>query len=241
MSRFCFRSVLFLGVLLICSNAYARETVCTCPDIVGFPIDESKPLKIIHQSQAAPHVPGRHPNYPAEALQNHLAGKSLFEVRLRADGSVFDIKMLQSTGHRLLDEESIRTIRTWNFAYMGTCDRVRIPIIYSSRPQQGFKIVPDSDEPPVMTVEEADKKQLLLFAARPSYPYEARRAHVTGTGIFELRFDYNTGHLREIHVVKSTGADSLDGHAIGALKLWKAKPRSIHILRVPIGFTLKPR
>ena len=92
-----------------------------------------------------------------------------------------------------------------------------------------------------MTVEEAQAKQLLLFAARPSYPYEARKARLSGSGIFDLKFDYETGHLREIHIVKSTGQSMLDGHAIGALKLWKAKPRSIHTLRIPITFTLKPR
>lgn len=68
-----------------------------------------------------------------------------------------------------------------------------------------------------MTLEEVQAKELLLFAAEPSYPYEARRQHLSGTGIFELRFDYETGYLREIHVVKSTGYDVFDGHAIGAL------------------------
>jgi TonB family protein len=95
--------------------------------------------------------------------------------------------------------------------------------------------------PEPMTVEEAQAKQLLLFAARPSYPYEARKQRLSGSGVFDLRFDYETGHLREIHVVESTGQNVLDGHAIGALKLWKAKPRSIHTLRIPITFTLKPR
>jgi TonB family protein len=96
-------------------------------------------------------------------------------------------------------------------------------------------------EPPLTTIEEAESKQLLVFAAKPSYPYEAYRMRVSGEGIFDLKFDYETGHLREIHVVKSTGNNFLDGHSIGALKLWKAKPRSIHTLRVPIGFIFKPR
>jgi outer membrane biosynthesis protein TonB len=98
-----------------------------------------------------------------------------------------------------------------------------------------------ASEPPPMTIEEAQANQLLLFATRPSYPYQAERAHVSGFGVFDLKFDYETGHLREIHVVKSTGYDFLDGHAIGALKLWKAKSRSIHTLRVPVGFQYKPR
>lgn len=98
-----------------------------------------------------------------------------------------------------------------------------------------------ADEPQLTTVEEAQTKQLLVFAAKPTYPYDARRARVSGWGLFDLKFDYETGNLREIHVAKNTGNNYLDGHAIGALKLWKAKPRSIHTLRVPINFTLKPR
>jgi TonB family protein len=235
-----FSIALFLAVSIICGCAYARDTVCTCPDIELFPIDRSKPVKIIPRSEAAAHFPGRPPHYPIEALQQHLEGKSLFEVRLRADGRVSHVKMLQSTGHRVLDEESIQTIQTWNFAYMGKCDRVRIPIIYSLRPRQGFKIVPNNDEPPLTTIEAAQEKQLLLFAALPSMPYEARRSRLSGSGIFDLTFDFERGHLREIHVVKSTGHSMLDGRAIGALELWKAKPRSIHTLRVPINFPLTP-
>jgi TonB family protein len=91
--------------------------------------------------------------------------------------------------------------------------------------------------PEVMPVEEAVQKDLLLSAPRPNYPYAARVRGKTGEGMFELKFDYETGHLREVHVIKSIGDRMLDGPAIGALKLWKAKPRSIHTLHVPIRFT----
>ena len=87
-----------------------------------------------------------------------------------------------------------------------------------------------------MTVDEAIQKHLLLVAAKPEYPYEARVRGRTGAGLFELKFDYESGHLLEVHVVKSTGDRYLDGHGIGALKAWQAKPRSIHNLCVPITF-----
>ncbi len=92
--------------------------------------------------------------------------------------------------------------------------------------------------PDTMSEEEAIRQDLLVVAARPDYPYEARRQRWTGSGIFELTFNYQTGNLREVHVVKSTGVRMLDGHAIGALKLWKAKPRSVHNILVPITFIL---
>ena len=91
--------------------------------------------------------------------------------------------------------------------------------------------------PEVMTVGEAVQRDLLLSAPRPQYTYAARARRKVGKGMFELKFDYETGRLREVHMVKSIGDYMLDGSAIGALKLWKAKPRSIHTLQVPIRFT----
>jgi TonB family protein len=95
--------------------------------------------------------------------------------------------------------------------------------------------------PEVMTEEDALQKQLLLVAIRPDYPYEALSRRRSGNGVFDLKFDYESGHLREVHVVQSTGVRVLDAHAIGALKQWKAKPRSIHTLRVPVIFTFSHR
>ena len=104
-----------------------------------------------------------------------------------------------------------------------------------------------AEEAPMM-LDEALRQHLLLVAIAPDYPGgiewhpipgSAREYHrPTGKGVFDLRFDYETGHLREVRVVQSTGSRSLDGHSIGALKLWKAKPRSIRILRVPIDFRI---
>ena len=102
----------------------------------------------------------------------------------------------------------------------------------------------------LVTAEEASHKGLLLVVVRPVYPNVSWWAPVggiestihrpSGSGIFDLRFDYETGQFREVHVVQSTGHPQLDESAIDALKRWKAKPRSIHTLRVPIVFTNKP-
>jgi TonB family protein len=47
---------------------------------------------------------------------------------------------------------------------------------------------------------------------------------LSGSGAFQLTFDYDTGRLREIHIVRSTGKRVLDDAAISALKLWRAEP-----------------
>jgi TonB family protein len=81
---------------------------------------------------------------------------------------------------------------------------------------------------------DALQQNLLLKHPTPEYPYEARSRGIRGSGIFLLRFDFETGHLRQVHVAKSMGNRILDQAAIAALKQWRAKPRSLHIIDVPI-------
>jgi TonB family protein len=88
--------------------------------------------------------------------------------------------------------------------------------------------------PELMTVKEALKRDLLVVAVVPKYP----RGRLTGSGVFDMKFDYESGRLREIHVVQSTGQPKLDANTIAALKQWRAKPRSVHTLRFPITFEL---
>ena len=106
-----------------------------------------------------------------------------------------------------------------------------------------FAAPPDKQKP--MTLNDALQRHLLLTAAIPKYPeiYEWKPSGhpLIDDGIFDLRFDYESGRLREIHVVKSTGNSKLDGRAIRAFKVWKAKPRSIDTLRVPITFQRRGR
>ncbi len=94
----------------------------------------------------------------------------------------------------------------------------------------------EADAPPIMQVEDAVAQHRLFYYPIPEYPYEARRSVITGSGLFELRFDYETGHLREVHVARGTGSAFLDSAAIGTLKRWQAKPRSVHNLIVPVTF-----
>jgi TonB family protein len=90
--------------------------------------------------------------------------------------------------------------------------------------------------PKVFTVQEAAR--VLRYAVKPEYSFESRRERVTGTGLFELRFDYETGRLKAIDIVQSTGSRVLDHDAIKGLKEWKAKPHTIRVMRIPIKFKM---
>ncbi len=91
-----------------------------------------------------------------------------------------------------------------------------------------------AEVPRIYTVKEA--AQVLRYAVKPRYSPEARHEHDTGGGLFELRFDYETGQLKAIDIVVTTGSQILDHDAVNALKEWKAKPHTIRVMRIGITF-----
>ena len=50
-------------------------------------------------------------NYPDEAKRNKLYGNLLMHVAVRADGSVERIRVVRSSGHKLLDDAAVRIVR----------------------------------------------------------------------------------------------------------------------------------
>lgn len=51
-------------------------------------------------------------NYPDEARRRNLHGSLRLLVALKADGSVREISVLESSGHKILDDSAMQTIRT---------------------------------------------------------------------------------------------------------------------------------
>lgn len=50
-------------------------------------------------------------NYPDEARRRGLSGALLLKVSIRADGSLLNVEVLRSSGHRELDDGAIRIVR----------------------------------------------------------------------------------------------------------------------------------
>ena len=71
----------------------------------------------------------------------------------------------------------------------------------------------------------------------PAYPYEARRAHMEGSGVFRMYINEN-GIVTRIGVMKSTGYKLLDVNASYGLMYWKAKPGHRREVDMPVTFTL---
>ena len=50
-------------------------------------------------------------NYPDEALRNNLSGSVRLDVGINKDGTVHEIHLRQSSGHQILDDAAIRSVR----------------------------------------------------------------------------------------------------------------------------------
>jgi TonB family protein len=78
--------------------------------------------------------------------------------------------------------------------------------------------------------------QDILYQVGPRYPSKYQRARIGGTGRFRMNIDFNTGKVKSVTVVKSTGSDGLDREAIFALRQWRFKPGKARQVEMPITF-----
>ena len=56
------------------------------------------------------------PRYPRIARKKGMEGRVLLEVEVAADGSVLEVRVMQGSGHALLDRAATQTVRRWRFA-----------------------------------------------------------------------------------------------------------------------------
>jgi TonB family protein len=84
------------------------------------------------------------------------------------------------------------------------------------------------------------KELWALFEVKrsPVYPYEARRARITGSGIFRI-YANPDGTIRTVAVMKSTGSKILDLAAAGGLYQSKLKASNKRReIDMPVTFTM---
>ena len=103
------------------------------PQITSKPSDGIEPIKMEHTPQAAAteenHVPRNQaivearplyrinppPKYPAMARKRGYTGHVVLEVLVGQDGSVADLRLFSSSGHAILDNAAISSVKTWIF------------------------------------------------------------------------------------------------------------------------------
>jgi TonB family protein len=70
----------------------------------------------------------------------------------------------------------------------------------------------------------------------PKYPYQARRANVTGSGICVMIVDPASGKVTNAMMAQSTGNAILDKVTTETFLRWRFKPGTVSEVRVPISY-----
>jgi protein TonB len=71
------------------------------------------------------------PQYPYEARTRGLTGRGLVLLNVNPQtGYVTSARMLQTTGHKILDDAAVEAFRQWRFK-PGTATKVKIPITFT--------------------------------------------------------------------------------------------------------------
>jgi len=102
------------------------------------------------------------------------------------------------------------------------------PVAPIARPQQ---------QGPAGPMSMSSAKAVAISAPRPEYPYEARKARATGSGVCVMTVD-PSGAVTSAVMAQSTGNAILDNAATSAFRRWRFKPGSVSRVRTPITFTM---
>jgi TonB family protein len=89
-----------------------------------------------------------------------------------------------------------------------------------------------------MSCREAIARRLIVKHPTPQLPVQSmlRKQRFHGHGVFDLEFDFESGSVRAVRVVQGTGSSLVDRSTVVTLKEWRAKPRTVHVARLPITF-----
>jgi TonB family protein len=131
-------AVLLAWLLVACAGVNTREVVVLPALFVcgHYPYDFEeppiKPIKIPHVSPISSAVYSPQPRYPYEARLNRWEATLSLELVVRSDGTVRDAKVVQTSGHPVLDRSAVDAFLQWRFK-VGIADQIRIPVTYSLR------------------------------------------------------------------------------------------------------------
>ena len=77
---------------------------------------------------------------------------------------------------------------------------------------------------------------MAVSAPLPEYPYEAKHANVTGSGVCVMIVDTASGKVTNAMMAQSTGNAILDKVTTETFRRWRFKPGSVSQVRVPISY-----
>jgi len=83
------------------------------------------------------------PSYPPAAIKRGYAGRVLLRLFVSVAGDVSEVKLLRSSGYRVLDGAAIKAVKSWRFSPAVKGGRpvglwVEVPIVFKLRDRMGY-------------------------------------------------------------------------------------------------------
>src|SRR5438477_1721002 len=118
-------------MMSINARFYVAATICLfCVSLRGQSTPSSTPARGTVEYAKSHALYAAKPRYPAEARAKHWTGAGLYELSVRPNGTVSDVRVLKSTGHAVLDEEAKTALLKWRF-YPGRLTRIKVPLTFA--------------------------------------------------------------------------------------------------------------
>jgi TonB family protein len=90
--------------------------------------------------------------------------------------------------------------------------------------------------PIVNTMSLSAAKAVAVSTPIPDHPYQARRAHITRSGVCLMTVNTPSGNVTNAVMEQSTGDGILDKVTTDAFRKWRFKPGTVSQIRVPISY-----
>jgi TonB family protein len=77
---------------------------------------------------------------------------------------------------------------------------------------------------------------MAVSAPLPEYPYQAKRAKITGNGVCIMTIDTASGKVTDAIMTQSTGDAILDKVTTNTFRRWRFKPGTLSQVRLPVDY-----
>jgi TonB family protein len=77
---------------------------------------------------------------------------------------------------------------------------------------------------------------IAVSAPLPEYPYQAKRANITGSGVCVMAIDSASGKVTDVMMAQSTGDAILDKATTNTFRRWRFKPGTVSQVRIPVDY-----
>jgi TonB family protein len=175
------------------------------------------------------------PRYPADAMSAGINGLVKLECIVQADGTVGEVRVLESL-YPSLDDEAVRVMKEWKFG-PGTKDGKAVAVLVEV--EMSFTTVrgPRLDSADVFKQGPGITLPKKLQGGNPSYTENARAAAIQGTVVLDCVV-LDTGTVGDVRVSKSLDRE-LDAEAIRTLRQWRFTPGEREGRPVPVQVSVE--